>query len=310
MKLLIFVLVVFVSDNLGQQWPAHITSMNANGARLSPLANTFPINGLGQGGSFPMGQMGSYPGPQRSPFSSMQMPQMQMPIFGGSQMPGSFGGGQMQFLPVQPQRQQPSPFGGAGAGFPFQSFPSMNQQQQFGGRNPMGGFQHPRQFGQRQFQPMASFQQNSPPQEATNSVQEPAPSSQSSSSGSLPKFLEGAPEETITEFKRIIRQPNVTYDNKMKEVEKLVSDLDGVHQQLYHQFMDESDKTQQTKRDAIHKTVEGMSEDAQGQFAKISAILTNPALPEEERWNRILTIYGKLEPSLRNEFEEKFKPLV
>ena len=102
----------------------------------------------------------------------------------------------------------------------------------------------------------------------------------------------------------------MTYENKIKQVDELVQTLDDSKQLLYQQFMKEGDQNEQKRRDEIHKTVAVMSDDAQKTFAKISAILTNPQLPEEERWSRILTIYGNIDPKLRSEFEEKFKPLV
>lgn len=40
---------------------------------------------------------------------------------------------------------------------------------------------------------------------------------------------------------------------------------------------------------------------------QISANLRNPNVPDQERWERVLQLYGKMEPELRNEFEQKFK---
>lgn len=86
--------------------------------------------------------------------------------------------------------------------------------------------------------------------------------------------------------------------------------------------MQENDEREQKHRERIHGKIETMSEKAQEQFAKvthcffpfilkpllqISALLRNQALPNEERWGRVLSLYGKMEPNLRNEFEEKFK---
>ena len=231
-------ILMFTSLNmnrvLAQQWPAQITSMNAAGQRLSPQSNTFPLNAMrggpggGSSGGFQMGPLGSM-GPMGSmgsmgsmnlmgapgggfPMMGGNFPTLSQrgnPSFGGMQshMPqmspqtggffggGGGGGGQMPFLPVQHHGQQMG--GGPSQGmFPMgmghQQMPFQQHQQQ-----------QPRQFGQRQFQPMgASFQQNSPPQQQnqnqqlSNSVQESA-----TSGGSLPKFLEGAPEETITEVR-------------------------------------------------------------------------------------------------------------
>ncbi|KAI6184510.1 hypothetical protein M3Y97_00604200 [Aphelenchoides bicaudatus] len=113
----------------------------------------------------------------------------------------------------------------------------------------------------------------------------------SSSSSSLPLFLQGAPDDIIDEYKTIIRKPNSNYDQ----------------QKLYREFMQENDEREQVHRDKIHKNVEEMSTKAQEQFAKISALLRNQELPNEERWARVLSFYGKMDPTLRSEFEDKFK---
>lgn len=36
-------------------------------------------------------------------------------------------------------------------------------------------------------------------------------------------------------------------------------------------------------------------------------MLRSPSVPDQERWDRVLSLYGRMEPELRNEFEEKFK---
>lgn len=76
---------------------------------------------------------------------------------------------------------------------------------------------------------------------------------------------------------------------------------------LYRQFMQENDEIEEGHRQKVHQYVGQMSDGAQAQFAKISALLRNQDLPNEERWSRVLAIYGKMEPELKNEFESKFK---
>ncbi|KAI1727397.1 hypothetical protein Ddc_04700 [Ditylenchus destructor] len=127
------------------------------------------------------------------------------------------------------------------------------------------------------------------------------------SESSLPKFLQGASQDAIDEFKRIIRTPNSTYAFQVKQIENLVSKLDLEKQELYKQFMKENDDQEQQHRDRIHSTVTQMSAKAQEQFAKISAVLRNPGVPDQERWDRVLNLYSKMDPELRNEFEQKFK---
>ena len=74
--------------------------------------------------------------------------------------------------------------------------------------------------------------------------------------------------------------------------------------------MSESDQSQQRKREAIHQVVGGMSSDAQQEFSKISDILQDASLPEDEKWQKITDLYNNLSGNLRDEFEKKFEPLV
>jgi len=127
------------------------------------------------------------------------------------------------------------------------------------------------------------------------------------SQSSLPKFLQGGPQWAIDEFKRIVRTPKSTYAEQVKQIEKMVEKLDTNRQDLYKKFMQENDEIEKRHRDKIHRHVGQMSDKAQEQFAKTSAVLRNPGVPDHERWERVMAIYGKLEPDLRNEFEEKFK---
>uniref|UniRef100_A0A915D6V6 SXP/RAL-2 family protein Ani s 5-like cation-binding domain-containing protein n=1 Tax=Ditylenchus dipsaci TaxID=166011 RepID=A0A915D6V6_9BILA len=128
-----------------------------------------------------------------------------------------------------------------------------------------------------------------------------------SSNSELPRFLEGAGPEVVDEFKHIIRQPNTSYSEQVKQIDGLVHKLDQPHQELYKVFMKENDDREQEHRDKIHQTVAKMSDKAQEQFAKISAVLRNPGVPDQERWDRVLSLYGNMDPELRNEFEQKFK---
>ncbi|KAI6193966.1 hypothetical protein M3Y96_01074800 [Aphelenchoides besseyi] len=131
-------------------------------------------------------------------------------------------------------------------------------------------------------------------------------SASSSSQSSLPLFLQSAPEDAVEEYKRIIRTPKSTYEEQVKQIDQLVARLDENKQMLYKQFMTENDDREQKHRDKIHKNVGEMSDKAQEQFAKISALLRNPALPNTDRWTRVLSVYEKMDPNLRSEFEDKF----
>ncbi|KAI6179218.1 hypothetical protein M3Y98_00586600 [Aphelenchoides besseyi] len=51
-------------------------------------------------------------------------------------------------------------------------------------------------------------------------------SASSSSQSSLPLFLQGAPEDAVEEYKRIIRTPKSTYEEQVKQIDQLVARLD------------------------------------------------------------------------------------
>ncbi|CAD5211068.1 unnamed protein product [Bursaphelenchus okinawaensis] len=162
-------------------------------------------------------------------------------------------------------------------------------------------------FGGRPLHFQANFQSEPPIQVIHGMPQESVEPSKPESSLSLPKFLEGASDDVIQKYKDIIRKPNSRYDEQVKELEKLVATLDDRHQLEYHEFMSENDKIDEKYRNRMHSYVNEMSDPAQEQFAKISAVMRNPALPNEERWPRVLALYEKLDPKLRDEFESKFK---
>ena len=74
--------------------------------------------------------------------------------------------------------------------------------------------------------------------------------------------------------------------------------------------MSESDHSQQRKREVINQAVGEMSQDAQQEFSKITEILQNTNLQEDEKWKQITDLYNNLNGNLKNEFEQKFEPLV
>lgn len=71
--------------------------------------------------------------------------------------------------------------------------------------------------------------------------------------------------------------------------------------------MQENDQIEDSHRQKVHDYVGQMSSIAQEQFAKISALLRNPSLANEERWARVLALYGKMDSKLKDEFETRFK---
>nr|CAD2173401.1 unnamed protein product [Meloidogyne enterolobii] len=129
----------------------------------------------------------------------------------------------------------------------------------------------------------------------------------SNESDTLPIFLRGAQQEFIEEYKRIIREPNRPYNEQVALIEQLVKKMDVDRQILFKEFMKQNDNKNNADRDRVDKKVSGMSENAKEQFAEISATLNNKSVPDQERWQQVLQIYNKMEPELRNEFEEKFK---
>uniref|UniRef100_A0AC35U4D1 DUF148 domain-containing protein n=1 Tax=Rhabditophanes sp. KR3021 TaxID=114890 RepID=A0AC35U4D1_9BILA len=123
----------------------------------------------------------------------------------------------------------------------------------------------------------------------------------------FPKFLEGTDQEVVNEFLTIISLKNETFAAKQKKLDSLVATLDETRQTLYQQYKTEKDAQESSHRNKVHTTVAQMSENAQEQFAKISAILTNTQFPDNVRWNKVLQIYNGLSDKLKQEFEKKFE---
>ncbi|KAL3077208.1 hypothetical protein niasHS_013197 [Heterodera schachtii] len=193
------------------------------------------------------------------------------------------------------------PFGAGGGAFSGDSLTRAMALQQYG--------QQERSMTQQnqwtmpdQFSPMAP-----PPSMGQSVANAETASDHQQNQNALPAFLRGAPQEQIDEFKRIIRQPNGTYGEQIRLIDALVQRMEPKRQMMYREFMRENDEREQSHRERVHKTVAQMSEKAQEQFAKISATLRNPKVPDQERWDRVLQQYEKMDPELRDEFEQKFK---
>ncbi|KAE9548853.1 hypothetical protein FO519_007931 [Halicephalobus sp. NKZ332] len=246
--------------------------------------NTFPLPGLG-GNRIQMPL--SYTGPQRVP--------QRMPANPASMNP------QLNPLPGSPNFNIPSmnPQLNSLPGSPNFNMPSMNS-----GFNMPSGNQFNMPPG-NQFNMPQMNRFNMPPRQPSNPLISPH-------FNMLPgKFLQGASEEIVSQFKSIIRQPNVSYQDKIQQIEsKVLPQLDSSQRTLYQRFMNESDRNQQSKRETINQAVGEMSQNAQTEFAKISEILKDQNLGEEQRWEKITQIYSSLDENLRNEFEKKFEPLV
>ncbi|KAF7633516.1 hypothetical protein Mgra_00007097 [Meloidogyne graminicola] len=131
--------------------------------------------------------------------------------------------------------------------------------------------------------------------------------SQNNNDNSLPEFLRGAQPEFIEEYKNIIQETNRSYEEQVALIDQLVNKLDVNKQNLYKEFMKQNDYKVNEHRLRVDKTVSDMSNRAKEQFSEISTILNNKSLPDQQRWQQVLQIYNKMEPELRNEFEEKFK---
>uniref|UniRef100_A0AC35FRZ0 Uncharacterized protein n=1 Tax=Panagrolaimus sp. PS1159 TaxID=55785 RepID=A0AC35FRZ0_9BILA len=142
---------------------------------------------------------------------------------------------------------------------------------------------------------------------------------------SLPPFLQGAPIEVINEFKRILRQPQLSYDAKVQQVQELVNTLSPDRQQLYQQFMSQqqyqaeisSPSTlpppqllhRQPTRPPSRMPQRSPPRGDDG-FSMISKIIEDESIPENERWKQIVAIYGEAEPRVKNENPFAFDGIV
>uniref|UniRef100_A0A7E4W8Q7 MAT1 domain-containing protein n=1 Tax=Panagrellus redivivus TaxID=6233 RepID=A0A7E4W8Q7_PANRE len=140
---------------------------------------------------------------------------------------------------------------------------------------------------------------------------------------SLPDFIADASNETIDEFKRIIRQSNATYDQKLEQIGGLVKDLDETAQERFRLFKIASPTTTKAPETATSHPPTPISTKASGarrrkpvssftvpsSFDEITEIANDQTLPEKERWRRIVAIYTELEPSTLNEYEVRFEDM-
>ncbi|KHJ87318.1 hypothetical protein OESDEN_12910 [Oesophagostomum dentatum] len=79
---------------------------------------------------------------------------------------------------------------------------------------------------------------------------------------------------------------------------------------IYSQFQRASSSEVTAKRQKVHEAVAAMSPEAQQQFQKVSALMTNPRIPEQERLEKIQDLYAKIPDSIKREFDSKFVDLL
>ncbi|GMS85160.1 hypothetical protein PENTCL1PPCAC_7335 [Pristionchus entomophagus] len=125
----------------------------------------------------------------------------------------------------------------------------------------------------------------------------------------IPPFLQGADKETEDRFYAIVQNPTWSAAEKEQRVQEFIATLDSSKQNTYEQFRREAASTQKTKRDKVHDLVEQMTPEAQQQFQKVSALMTNPGISDQERLKQISDLYNKLTPQIRSEFDAKFTGL-
>ncbi|GMR37542.1 hypothetical protein PMAYCL1PPCAC_07737, partial [Pristionchus mayeri] len=125
----------------------------------------------------------------------------------------------------------------------------------------------------------------------------------------IPPFLQGVDKETEDRFYAIVQNPSWSGAEKEQRVQEFIASLDSSRQNTYEQFRREAASTQKTKRDKVHGLVEQMSPEAQQQFQKVSALMTNPGLSDQQRLTQISDLYNKLSPQIRSEFDSKFTGL-
>uniref|UniRef100_A0A914Z5J1 Uncharacterized protein n=1 Tax=Panagrolaimus superbus TaxID=310955 RepID=A0A914Z5J1_9BILA len=124
-------------------------------------------------------------------------------------------------------------------------------------------------------------------------------------------------------FKRILRQPQTSYDEKVQQVQALILTLSPDRQQIYNQFMGQQQQQQQQQQSSTslpppspqllyrqptrspsrmpQQSLSNNNKNNNDGFSKITRILQDESIPENERWKQIVGIYGEIEPRVKSE---------
>nr|CDJ85470.1 Protein of unknown function DUF148 domain containing protein [Haemonchus contortus] len=125
----------------------------------------------------------------------------------------------------------------------------------------------------------------------------------------IPPFMKGQSKEDQDKFYAIVQHPTWSAAEKNAKIEELVRNMSPDVQNTYAQYQRASSSELAAKRQRVHEAVAAMSPEAQQQFQKVSALVTNPRLPEQERLQKIQDLYSKMPDSVKQEFDAKFTNL-
>ncbi|EYC05773.1 hypothetical protein Y032_0080g1353 [Ancylostoma ceylanicum] len=141
----------------------------------------------------------------------------------------------------------------------------------------------------------------------SGTVQKPAsPPPSSEPIRVIPPFLKGQSKEDQDKFYAIVQHPTWSPSEKNAKIEELISSMNADVQNIYSQYQRASSGDLTAKRQKVHEAVATMSPEAQQQFQKVSALMTNPRIPEQERLQKIQDLYSKIPDSVKREFDSKF----
>ncbi|KAK6055492.1 hypothetical protein COOONC_07003 [Cooperia oncophora] len=116
----------------------------------------------------------------------------------------------------------------------------------------------------------------------------------------IPPFMKGQSKEDQDKFYAIVQNPTWSGAEKSAKIEELQT-------RCNRQRASSGDLS--AKRQRVHEAVAAMSPEAQQQFQKVSALMTNPRIPEQERLQKIEDLYSKIPDSVKQEFDAKFTNL-
>ncbi|KAK5971238.1 DUF148 domain-containing protein [Trichostrongylus colubriformis] len=125
----------------------------------------------------------------------------------------------------------------------------------------------------------------------------------------IPPFMKGQSVEDQDKFYAIVQHPTWSSAEKNAKIEELVQNMSADAQNTFAQYQRATSSDLSAKRQRVHEAVAAMSPEAQQQFQKVSALMTNPRIPEQERLQKIQDLYSKLPDSVRQEFDAKFTNL-
>ncbi|KJH50696.1 hypothetical protein DICVIV_03136 [Dictyocaulus viviparus] len=125
----------------------------------------------------------------------------------------------------------------------------------------------------------------------------------------IPPFMEKQSKEVQDKFYSIVQHPTWSAAEKNAKIEEMISDMDMDVQNIYARYQHTSSNDVNLRRHRVHEAVERMSPEAQQQFQKVSALFTNPNIPQQQRLAKIEELYSKIPDDIKKEFDSKFNNL-